>query len=264
MSHSHGLFVPEREYLVDLRGLIVYLSEKVSVGHMCIYCNKQFNSSEGARAHMIDKGHCKIPYNSSTEILEYSDYYDFSSSYPTPDDRDDDNNDVVDDDNDSEWSDDPDDDASSVASEDLRPVQVSHDILELRLPHVGKRLGHRSLARYYRQNLRPEKPISQGENTHRLMIEASGFAGAGARGHIGVRKFGERSMMVEMSKRRHAERESRRFRDQREREQFRTAVAFRKTGEFKKFYRGIICPHPHYLLSHPYLRVLLILDPLLQ
>jgi pre-60S factor REI1 len=233
MGHAHGLFIPEKEYLVDLRGLIVYLSDKVSVGHVCIYCNKQFNSSEGARAHMIDKGHCKIPYTSSTEIMEYSDYYDFSASYPT------DEKDAVEEDNDSEWSDDPDDDASSVASEDLRPVQVSHDILELRLPHVGKRLGHRSLARYYRQNLRPEKPISSGENTHRLMIEASGLTSTG-RSAIGVRRFGERSMMVEMSKRRHAEREARRFRDQREREQFRTAVAFRKTGEFKKFFRGIM------------------------
>lgn len=239
MGLAHGLFVPEKEYLIDLRGLVTYLSEKVSVGHMCIYCNKQFNSGEGARAHMIDKGHCKIPYTSSTEILEYSDYYDFSASYPTDDMAavDDMDADAVDDDDDSQWSDDPEDDASSVASEDLRPVQVSHDILELRLPHAGKRLGHRSLARYYRQNLRPEKVISSGENTHRLMIESSGLTGTG-RTAIGVRRFGERSMMVEMSKRRHAERESRRFRDQREREQFRTAVAFRKTGEFKKFYRG--------------------------
>ena len=249
MGLAHGLFVPEKEYLIDMRGLITYLSEKVSVGNTCLYCNKQFNSGEGTRAHMIDKGHCKIPYTSSTEILEYSDYYDFSSSYPA-DDKD--AADAVEDDNDSQWSDDPDDDASSVASEDLRPVQVSHDILELRLPHVGKRLGHRSLARYYRQNLRPERVISSGENTHRLMIESSGLKGTG-RSAIGMRKFGERSMMVEMSKRRHAERESRRFRDQREREQFRTAVAFRKTGEFKKFYRGIVPP-----------RKLLILDPLLQ
>ena len=144
---------------------------------------------------------------------------------------------MIEDDNDSNWSDDPDSDTSSIASEDLRPVQVSHDILELRLPHVGKRLGHRSLARYYRQNLRPEKLISHGEQTHRLMIE--GLSVVGGRGAIGVRKFGERSMMVEMSKRRHAEREARRFRDQREREQFRTGVAFRKTAEYKKYYRGM-------------------------
>jgi hypothetical protein len=174
-----------------------------------------------------------MPYTTSTEILEYSDYYDFSSSYATHDPTN-----AVPEDNDSEWSDEDNSDSSSVASEDLRPVQVSHDMLELRLPHVGKRLGHRSLARYYRQHLRPEKLVTQGENTHRLLIEAAGPT-PGVRAPIGVRKFGERSMMVEMSKRRHAERESRRFRDQREREQFRIGVAFRKTAEFKKFYRGI-------------------------
>jgi pre-60S factor REI1 len=152
---------------------------------------------------------------------------------------------VIDDDDDPAWSDDPDSDTSSIASEDLQPVQVTHDILELRLPHVGKRLGHRSLARYYRQNLRPEKLFTQGEQTHRLMIEAPTTLGGMGDGKLmGVRKFGERSMMLEVSKRKHAEREARRFRDQREREQFRTGVAFRKTAEFKKFYRGTLgfCP----------------------
>jgi hypothetical protein len=83
------------------------------------------------------------------------------------------------------------------------------------------------------------------------MIEAPGVTAPG-RHAIGVRKFGERSMMVEISKRRHAERESRRFRDQREREQFRTGVAFRKTAEFKKFYRGFVFVY----IANP--------DPLLQ
>ena len=46
-------------------------------------------------------------------------------------------------------------------------------------------------------------------------------------------------MMVEISKRRHAEREARRFRDQREKEEFRMQVAFRKTAEYKKYYRGM-------------------------
>lgn len=53
MSHTHGLFMPEKEYLIDLRGLIVYLSEKIGVGNLCIYCNKSFTSPEGARAHMV-------------------------------------------------------------------------------------------------------------------------------------------------------------------------------------------------------------------
>ena len=237
MSHAHGLFIPEKEYLTDLRSLIMYLSEKIGVGNTCIYCGKSFQTPEGTRAHMLDKGHCKMAYSSSSEILEYSDFYDFTSSYPIVDIND---AEIIEDDNNPEWSDD--DSASSIASEDLTPVQIStHDLLELRLPHVGKRLGHRSLARYYRQNLRPERPVTQGEQTHRLMIEGPGSTMlAGGKHPIGVRKFGERSLMVEASKRRHAEREAKRFRDQREREQFRIGIAFRKTAEFKKFYRGMV------------------------
>ena len=53
MNLSHGLFIPEKEYLTDLPGLIVYLGEKVGVGNSCIYCSKTFTSAEGARAHMV-------------------------------------------------------------------------------------------------------------------------------------------------------------------------------------------------------------------
>src|SRR5271156_6952449 len=121
-----------------------------------------------------------MAYSSSSEILEYSDFYDFSTSYPAEP--------VVEDDNDSNWSDDPDSDTSSIASEDLRPVQVTHDVLELRLLHLGKRLGHRSLARYYRQNLRPERDVSSGEQTHRLLLEApGGGVTMGTKTAIGVR-----------------------------------------------------------------------------
>jgi len=53
MNLAHGLFIPEREYLTDLRGLILYLGEKVGVGNVCIYCGKSFTSGEGTRAHMV-------------------------------------------------------------------------------------------------------------------------------------------------------------------------------------------------------------------
>src|ERR1700737_1332236 len=53
MALAHGLFVPEKEYLTDLRGLIVYLGEKIGVGNLCIYCKKTFTSAEAARAHMV-------------------------------------------------------------------------------------------------------------------------------------------------------------------------------------------------------------------
>lgn len=53
MGLSHGLFIPEKEYLTDLQGLIVYLGEKIGVGNACVYCNRTFTSAEGARAHMV-------------------------------------------------------------------------------------------------------------------------------------------------------------------------------------------------------------------
>ena len=53
MSFTHGLFVPEKEYLIDLRGFIVHLGEKIGVGNLCVYCGKSFTSAEGTRAHMV-------------------------------------------------------------------------------------------------------------------------------------------------------------------------------------------------------------------
>jgi hypothetical protein len=53
MALAHGLFIPEKEYLTDLRGLIVYLGEKIGVGNVCIYCGKTFNTAEATRAHMV-------------------------------------------------------------------------------------------------------------------------------------------------------------------------------------------------------------------
>jgi len=59
MSDIHSFFIPDIEYLVDMKGLLVYLGEKVCQGFMCLWCNdsgKNFHSIESARAHMIDKG----------------------------------------------------------------------------------------------------------------------------------------------------------------------------------------------------------------
>jgi pre-60S factor REI1 len=55
MNMAHGLFIPEQEYLTDLRGLLDYLGEKVGVGSLCLYCGKSFTTGEGARAHMVQR-----------------------------------------------------------------------------------------------------------------------------------------------------------------------------------------------------------------
>jgi len=90
MSGEHSFFIPDAEYLVDIAGLVSYLGEKVAVGNVCIYCNdkgREFRTLDAVRKHMLDKSHCKIAYDTEKDMLEMSDYYDFSSSYPDAEER---------------------------------------------------------------------------------------------------------------------------------------------------------------------------------
>ena len=133
MSHAHSFFLPDAEYLADLKGLMRYLGEKVGVGFVCVHCNtrgKTFHSLEAVQKHMVDKGHTQLFFEGDA-ALEYADYYDYSSSYP-------DRLEPVE-----EGEGDVPDTSLSVNSN-----------LELVLPS-GATVGHRSLQRYYRQNLTP-------------------------------------------------------------------------------------------------------------
>lgn len=90
MSGEHSFFIPDAEYLVDITGLIAYLGEKIAVDNVCIYCNgkgREFRTLDAVRKHMIDKSHCKIAYDTEKDMLEISDHYDFSSSYPDAEER---------------------------------------------------------------------------------------------------------------------------------------------------------------------------------
>ncbi|KAF9126594.1 hypothetical protein BG015_004675 [Linnemannia schmuckeri] len=149
MTKYHGFFIPDLEYIVDLEGLIKYLGEKVSVGNICLHCNgkgRQIKSLEAVRKHMVDKGHCKIPYDTESEMMEIVDFYDFRSSYPEEEQRKmreaAERGEEVDEDDEEEELD--------------TGVRLGEDEMELILPS-GARLGHRSLNKYYRQNVKPEE-----------------------------------------------------------------------------------------------------------
>lgn len=138
MTRSHSFFIPDLEFVVDLKGLLTYLCEKVGVGNMCLYCNdkgKNFFSTEAVQNHMVDKGHTKINYEGDA-VLEYADFYDFSSSYPDYN---------------------PDDENSS---DDIQgketTLAVNEQTLELCLPS-GAKIGHRNMRHIYKQNLPPER-----------------------------------------------------------------------------------------------------------
>ncbi|MEQ2209886.1 hypothetical protein XENOCAPTIV_005374, partial [Xenoophorus captivus] len=68
MTTVHSFFIPDVEFLVNLKGLIRYLGEKVGAGNVCLWCNEKgrsFYSTEAVQSHMIDKSHCaKIGHRS--------------------------------------------------------------------------------------------------------------------------------------------------------------------------------------------------------
>lgn len=166
MFKTHGFYIPEQKYLVDREGLVNYISEKIGLGNVCIVCNYQGRTLDAVRAHMLDKRHCRIPYESENERLEISEFYDFSKTYEAIDkaniipatavDGDDEDWEDVDEE---EGSEDADDEEGEPPKEYLY-----HDGIELHLPS-GIKVGHRSLQRYFKQDLRPEKELTEGQGT---------------------------------------------------------------------------------------------------
>ncbi|KAK5123618.1 hypothetical protein LTR85_002656 [Meristemomyces frigidus] len=81
MSRQHGFFVPEKDYLVDLPGLINYLSETIAALHQCLYCHKNLHTAAGVQTHMRDRGHCMIAYSTEGEQMDIGEFYDFRATY---------------------------------------------------------------------------------------------------------------------------------------------------------------------------------------
>lgn len=145
MSKVHGFFIPELEYVTDVKGLIEYLCEKVGVGYVCLQCNergKAFNSVESVQQHMVDKCHCKVFFEGEA-TLEYAEYYDYTKSYP---------------DGQGTGTEGKGRDSEGVSDEEMvsdhpgsTPMEVT-DSLELVLPS-GVKVGHRALKLFYKQRL---------------------------------------------------------------------------------------------------------------
>ncbi|KIW04167.1 uncharacterized protein PV09_04483 [Verruconis gallopava] len=85
MIKSHGLFLPEPNYIVDMEGLIRYLNTKVNEEHQCLYCGRLKWSEDGIKTHMRDTDHCKIAYETEDAQLEIGQFYDFRSTYSDDD-----------------------------------------------------------------------------------------------------------------------------------------------------------------------------------
>lgn len=257
MARSHGMFIPERPYLVDLEGLILHLSRKVHDDYRCLYCGRLKWSEDGIKTHMRDSGHCKIAYDTEEQQLELGDFYDFRSTYSDVD-------------YDEQWEDDGDEEmlepdaaigggvklgakreasttiengqglldadsqeedwetdstVSEVPTDELGkvyydsdhqerysrlkksrhhshgngekrrhrsadgfhshahdaalPNAVYHDDFELHLPS-GRAAGHRSLNKYYRQNLRNYPSVAEREKEAQKLIAAAADSNGGS------------------------------------------------------------------------------------
>lgn len=144
MSHTHGLYLPERSYLVDLDGLLTFVNEVISIDNECLTCGFQGKSLESVRQHMTTKGHCKIPYESRDEKLMFSEFYNFDVDEPKSFTRTQSKKVSF---------------QEAATEDDYTTIHVDKDLdsnLELTLP-TGHKVGHRSMVRYHRQNLQPRE-----------------------------------------------------------------------------------------------------------
>lgn len=155
MEEQFSFFLPDREFCVDVEGLAKYLGQKVGLGHMCLYCNRVFQTVGGTMQHMRDASHCKMAYDEES-LYEYESYYDFSTSY-------------------------------SAARFAGREAEVD-EIGELRLPD-GRIVGHRDYLPYYKQSFAPgdARESVQAAGMHLLQNQAAAPGSRALTAHTGPR-----------------------------------------------------------------------------
>ncbi|KAM6989932.1 cytoplasmic 60S subunit biogenesis factor ZNF622 [Tautogolabrus adspersus] len=171
MTKVHGFFIPDVEFVIDLKGLIRYLGEKIGAGNVCLWCNEKgrsFYSSEAVQSHMTDKSHCKL-FTEGDAALEFADFYDFRSSYP-------------------DRKEGEDADMGGDELPDDKTLEYDDELLELTLPS-GAKIGHRSLMRYYKQRFGAQRAVALSHNQNAVgrvlrQYKALGWGGDGGCGAL--------------------------------------------------------------------------------
>jgi len=188
MYDKYGFFLPDRECIVDVESLIGYCTEKIKLGHTCLYCQRVFKSWTGCQKHMIQTRHTKLRYQAGIDLEEFDVFYDFSTDdaeflasglgnfkkkklnakkqkqMEEWEDIEDDGNGG--DDAESEDWEDVDSDEDMEAEDDDELYEAFQDEIanhgfditplgELVFPD-GRIVGHRGLSRYYKQKFIPE------------------------------------------------------------------------------------------------------------
>lgn len=155
MAAEHSFFVPDLDYCVDLPGLIAYLGEKIAVWTRCLWCPdtaRSYYTTEAARQHMREKGHCKLAFELE-DMPEYADFYDWSAcAFPRGD-----------------------------GAPRPAPFEVADNGFEIMLPD-GRIVGHRQMQRMYAQRyaapeLRDSVLANMRAQAARLRIAAAATGG---------------------------------------------------------------------------------------
>ena len=183
MSYAHGFFIPDLEYLVDLKGLLEYLCYKVGEERSCLYCNtfRTFYSIEAVQHHTVDKSHCKLFFEGDS-ALEYAEFYDYTKSYSKPGEE----------------------EGKGVERDGDLPVpdntlDVNED-LELVLPS-GSKLSHRAMRHYYKQRV-PTLEQRTSSVVTRLMAQYRAIGWKGAEGEVGKKRVMDETTRIRMQQRR--------------------------------------------------------------
>jgi pre-60S factor REI1 len=179
MEQRHGMFIPERTYLVDLAGLLTQLRSRIQDDNECFVCGKVKANGYAVQTHMRDAAHCRIPFSTLEEQLEIGDFYDFRETYSDGgEDEEWEDEDGEGEGEDEEMGDDAASDAASDSDDGKHhkaEPAVYYDEFELHLPS-GIAVGHRSLNKYYRQNLHshplPEERLASKPPTDADAAEA--------------------------------------------------------------------------------------------
>ncbi|CAD8168466.1 unnamed protein product [Paramecium pentaurelia] len=74
MNTDHGFFIREKDSLVDMKGLIECLRNIIEKQFYCLSCPSIFASSDSAKQHMLDKGHCFMPNEHYDELCHFYDF----------------------------------------------------------------------------------------------------------------------------------------------------------------------------------------------
>lgn len=161
MACEHGLYLPEKTYLVDKEGLLSYLGEKIGFGNVCLVCSYQGKDVEAVREHMRSKRHMRIPYETEDDKLELSDFYDFRESYNVAG-----NKHECGEENDADWEDVSDDEQEQEQETEDDTFDLTGDPIinlgeELILPS-GIIVKHRGVPKPHHL---PERVLSEGQGT---------------------------------------------------------------------------------------------------